>query len=218
MFWTNIPYFHALFAFCSHFDQQMSCGRVSRSWHCGNWIQDAPCGDFMTHFCCHPCANCQEHREIRERSVVIGSSVIDPPPFQTMGVPSSPTSRWFYLLHVTPSYLCINLISVYKCVFQEIFEIGSLPNLAEHWWPSPLCSSRLVFAPALSAVYIYEFNDEVSLNCPVQGWIKDGSFVWTTKTGDCRCVLIMGIIFVEQRHQIDSNWQTRIILWFDGEP
>jgi len=56
-------------------------------------LEDAPCGDFITHFCCHPCANCQEHREIRERSVVIGSSVIDPPPFQTMGVPSSPTSR-----------------------------------------------------------------------------------------------------------------------------
>lgn len=74
---------------------QLSAG----CWHCGHWIQDAPCGDFMTHFCCHPCANCQEHREIRERSVVIGSSVIDPPPFQTMGVPSSPTSRWFYLLH-----------------------------------------------------------------------------------------------------------------------
>ncbi|XP_063948765.1 protein PLANT CADMIUM RESISTANCE 10 isoform X2 [Daucus carota subsp. sativus] len=30
--------------------------------------QEAPCGDFVTHFFCHLCALCQEYREIRERS------------------------------------------------------------------------------------------------------------------------------------------------------
>lgn len=31
-------------------------------------MQEAPCGDFITHFFCHLCAMCQEYREIRERS------------------------------------------------------------------------------------------------------------------------------------------------------
>ncbi|GMH23722.1 hypothetical protein Nepgr_025565 [Nepenthes gracilis] len=31
-------------------------------------LQEAPCGDFATHFCCHFCAVCQEYREIRYRS------------------------------------------------------------------------------------------------------------------------------------------------------
>ncbi|KAK4481816.1 hypothetical protein RD792_012727 [Penstemon davidsonii] len=31
-------------------------------------LQEAPCGDFFTHFFCHLCAICQEYREIRERS------------------------------------------------------------------------------------------------------------------------------------------------------
>ncbi|KAJ8759809.1 hypothetical protein K2173_009910 [Erythroxylum novogranatense] len=31
-------------------------------------LQEAPCGDLVTHFFCHLCANCQEYREIRERS------------------------------------------------------------------------------------------------------------------------------------------------------
>ncbi|KAK6137003.1 hypothetical protein DH2020_029255 [Rehmannia glutinosa] len=31
-------------------------------------LEEAPCGDFITHFFCHLCALCQEYREIRERS------------------------------------------------------------------------------------------------------------------------------------------------------
>ncbi|XP_031126139.1 protein PLANT CADMIUM RESISTANCE 10 [Ipomoea triloba] len=31
-------------------------------------LQEAPCGDFVTHFFCHLCAMCQEYRELRERS------------------------------------------------------------------------------------------------------------------------------------------------------
>ncbi|KAH0464912.1 hypothetical protein IEQ34_005015 [Dendrobium chrysotoxum] len=31
-------------------------------------LQEAPCGDLTTHLFCHPCAICQEYREIRERS------------------------------------------------------------------------------------------------------------------------------------------------------
>ncbi|KAG8367753.1 hypothetical protein BUALT_Bualt16G0105600 [Buddleja alternifolia] len=30
-------------------------------------LQEAPCGDFFTHFFCHLCAICQEYREIRDR-------------------------------------------------------------------------------------------------------------------------------------------------------
>ncbi|XP_052173768.1 protein PLANT CADMIUM RESISTANCE 10 [Diospyros lotus] len=52
-------------------------------------LEEAPCGDFVTHFFCHLCAVCQEHREIRERSG--GSSPPDlslaevtAPPVQTM--------------------------------------------------------------------------------------------------------------------------------------
>ncbi|KAF4394698.1 hypothetical protein F8388_015604 [Cannabis sativa] len=51
-------------------------------------LQEAPCGDYVTHLFCHLCANCQEYREIRERA---GSStpdlnlaVVTAPPVQTM--------------------------------------------------------------------------------------------------------------------------------------
>ncbi|XP_010111332.2 protein PLANT CADMIUM RESISTANCE 10 isoform X2 [Morus notabilis] len=50
-------------------------------------LQEAPCGDFVTHLFCHLCANCQEYREIRERS---GSSpdlnlaIVTAPPVQKM--------------------------------------------------------------------------------------------------------------------------------------
>lgn len=51
-------------------------------------LQEAPCGDFVTHFFCHLCAVCQEYREICERA---GDSYppsnlveITPPPPQTM--------------------------------------------------------------------------------------------------------------------------------------
>ncbi|EXC30810.1 hypothetical protein L484_027989 [Morus notabilis] len=50
-------------------------------------VQEAPCGDFVTHLFCHLCANCQEYREIRERS---GSSpdlnlaIVTAPPVQKM--------------------------------------------------------------------------------------------------------------------------------------
>ncbi|KAJ0977552.1 hypothetical protein J5N97_013026 [Dioscorea zingiberensis] len=32
-------------------------------------LQEAPCGDFTTHVCCHLCAICQEYREIRESTL-----------------------------------------------------------------------------------------------------------------------------------------------------
>ncbi|PON67948.1 PLAC8 motif-containing protein [Parasponia andersonii] len=50
-------------------------------------LQEAPCGDFVTHLLCHPCANCQEYREIGDRA---SSSTPDlnlpvtAPPVQTM--------------------------------------------------------------------------------------------------------------------------------------
>ncbi|CAH1445815.1 unnamed protein product [Lactuca virosa] len=51
-------------------------------------LQEAPCGDFVTHLCCHLCAVCQEYREIRERSLNIDPHAniveITPPPLQTM--------------------------------------------------------------------------------------------------------------------------------------
>ncbi|XP_059428810.1 protein PLANT CADMIUM RESISTANCE 10 isoform X1 [Corylus avellana] len=52
-------------------------------------LQEAPCGDFVTHFCCHLCAICQEYREIRERSGDITHpdlklAVVTAPPVQTM--------------------------------------------------------------------------------------------------------------------------------------
>ncbi|KAF3947023.1 hypothetical protein CMV_026788 [Castanea mollissima] len=52
-------------------------------------LQEAPCGDFVTHFFCHLCAICQEYREIRERSGNSGSpdlklAVVTAPPAQTM--------------------------------------------------------------------------------------------------------------------------------------
>ncbi|KAL2464476.1 Protein PLANT CADMIUM RESISTANCE 10 [Forsythia ovata] len=52
-------------------------------------LQEAPCGDLFTHFCCHLCAICQEYREIHERSGNLNSSDLNlvevtPPPIQTM--------------------------------------------------------------------------------------------------------------------------------------
>ncbi|KAJ4837364.1 Protein PLANT CADMIUM RESISTANCE 10 [Turnera subulata] len=51
-------------------------------------LQEAPCGDFATHFFCHLCANCQEYREIRERSgdnpPDLRMAVVTAPPIQTM--------------------------------------------------------------------------------------------------------------------------------------
>ncbi|KAK9289404.1 hypothetical protein L1049_007559 [Liquidambar formosana] len=52
-------------------------------------LQEAPCGDFVTHFFCHLCAICQEYREIRERSGAANAPdlklvVVTAPPVQTM--------------------------------------------------------------------------------------------------------------------------------------
>ncbi|XXG49203.1 hypothetical protein AAC387_Pa02g3451 [Persea americana] len=52
-------------------------------------LQEAPCGDLVTHLFCHLCAICQEHREIRERSgnsnpSDLKLSVVTAPPVQTM--------------------------------------------------------------------------------------------------------------------------------------
>ena len=51
-------------------------------------VQEAPCGDFITHLCCHMCAVCQEYREIRERSVDINPNAniveVTSPPVQSM--------------------------------------------------------------------------------------------------------------------------------------
>ncbi|KAJ4705707.1 Protein PLANT CADMIUM RESISTANCE like [Melia azedarach] len=52
-------------------------------------LQEAPCGDFVSHFFCHLCAICQEYREIRERSGNANSpdlrlAVVTAPPTQTM--------------------------------------------------------------------------------------------------------------------------------------
>ncbi|XP_068660367.1 protein PLANT CADMIUM RESISTANCE 10 isoform X2 [Aristolochia californica] len=51
-------------------------------------LQEAPCGDLTTHMCCHLCANCQEYREIRERSGNAAHSDLKisvvAPPVQTM--------------------------------------------------------------------------------------------------------------------------------------
>ncbi|KAJ0027458.1 hypothetical protein Pint_35988 [Pistacia integerrima] len=52
-------------------------------------LQEAPCGDFVTHFFCHLCAICQEYREIRERSgdsnpPDLKLAVVTAPPTQTM--------------------------------------------------------------------------------------------------------------------------------------
>ncbi|KAK1404561.1 protein PLANT CADMIUM RESISTANCE 10 [Heracleum sosnowskyi] len=52
-------------------------------------LQEAPCGDFVTHFFCHLCALCQEYREIRERtgnnySPDLTIVEVTAPPVQTM--------------------------------------------------------------------------------------------------------------------------------------
>lgn len=57
-------------------------------------LEEAPCGDFVTHFFCHLCAMCQEYREIRERSQDLNSTSrnmveVAAPPVQKME-PASP--------------------------------------------------------------------------------------------------------------------------------
>ncbi|KAM7256998.1 hypothetical protein ACFE04_012739 [Oxalis oulophora] len=51
-------------------------------------LPEAPCGDFMTHCCCHLCAICQEYRELRERSDPsnpnLDLAVVTAPQVQTM--------------------------------------------------------------------------------------------------------------------------------------
>ncbi|KAL5546942.1 hypothetical protein UlMin_006629 [Ulmus minor] len=51
-------------------------------------LQEAPCGDLVTHLFCHLCAICQEYREIRERSGPNASDlnlpVVTAPPVQMM--------------------------------------------------------------------------------------------------------------------------------------
>lgn len=52
-------------------------------------LQEAPCGDFATHFFCHLCAICQEYREIRERAEDpkppdLNLAVVTAPDVQTM--------------------------------------------------------------------------------------------------------------------------------------
>ncbi|CAB4286158.1 unnamed protein product [Prunus armeniaca] len=52
-------------------------------------LQEAPCGDFVTHFFCHLCAICQEYREMREKSADSGFpdlslAIVTAPPVQTM--------------------------------------------------------------------------------------------------------------------------------------
>ncbi|CAJ2650811.1 protein PLANT CADMIUM RESISTANCE 10 isoform X2 [Trifolium pratense] len=52
-------------------------------------LPEAPCGDFVTHCCCHLCAICQEYREIRERAgdseaTDMKLAVVTAPPVQTM--------------------------------------------------------------------------------------------------------------------------------------
>lgn len=57
-------------------------------------LPEAPCGDFVTHFCCHLCAICQEYREICERAgdseaTDMKLAVVTAPPVQTMQSDSS---------------------------------------------------------------------------------------------------------------------------------
>ncbi|CAH8371557.1 unnamed protein product [Eruca vesicaria subsp. sativa] len=50
-------------------------------------LEEAPCGDFVTHFFCHLCAICQEYREVRERSS--GSN----PPDMKMAITNAPLAQ-----------------------------------------------------------------------------------------------------------------------------
>ncbi|XP_010525438.1 PREDICTED: protein PLANT CADMIUM RESISTANCE 10 [Tarenaya hassleriana] len=57
-------------------------------------LQEAPCGDFVTHFFCHLCALCQEYRELRERASDgnlpdMKMTVVTAPSIQTMESASS---------------------------------------------------------------------------------------------------------------------------------
>ncbi|KAE9596496.1 putative PLAC8 motif-containing protein [Lupinus albus] len=63
-------------------------------------MKEAPCGDFVTHFCCHLCAICQEYREIHERAgdyelTDMKLAVITAPPIQPMQ--SDSDSKQFFL-------------------------------------------------------------------------------------------------------------------------
>ncbi|XP_021893402.1 protein PLANT CADMIUM RESISTANCE 10 [Carica papaya] len=65
-----------------------ACG-YRRSLRAKYNLQEAPCGDFVTHFFCHLCAICQEYREIRERASDSNSSntnlaMVTAPPIQMM--------------------------------------------------------------------------------------------------------------------------------------
>lgn len=57
-----------------------------------NDLEEAPCGDFLTHLFCHQCAICQEYREICDRSSRSGFSMVAPSN-QTMEERSLPTSN-----------------------------------------------------------------------------------------------------------------------------
>ncbi|XP_044470690.1 cell number regulator 1-like isoform X1 [Mangifera indica] len=35
-------------------------------------LEEAPCADCLTHFCCEPCALCQEYRELKNRGFDMG--------------------------------------------------------------------------------------------------------------------------------------------------
>uniref|UniRef100_A0A1J3GCJ0 Protein PLANT CADMIUM RESISTANCE 10 n=1 Tax=Noccaea caerulescens TaxID=107243 RepID=A0A1J3GCJ0_NOCCA len=63
-----------------------ACG-YRRSLRAKYNLQEAPCGDFVTHFFCHLCAICQEYREIRERSS--GSN----PPDLKMAITNAPLAQ-----------------------------------------------------------------------------------------------------------------------------
>ncbi|CAM8935474.1 unnamed protein product [Rhodiola kirilowii] len=50
-------------------------------------LKDSPCDPCMVHCCLHPCALCQEHREMKSRlsdNVDMTTTVINPPPHQAM--------------------------------------------------------------------------------------------------------------------------------------
>ncbi|KAH7284747.1 hypothetical protein KP509_34G068700 [Ceratopteris richardii] len=47
-------------------------------------LEDAPCGDFLTHLCCHQCALCQEYREIYDKLNTDSEFSLVPPSSQTM--------------------------------------------------------------------------------------------------------------------------------------
>ncbi|MCO5614057.1 hypothetical protein L7F22_068338 [Adiantum nelumboides] len=56
-------------------------------------LEDAPCGDFLTHLCCHQCALCQEYREIYEKLNTNTEYSLVPPSNQTMEGHSPPADN-----------------------------------------------------------------------------------------------------------------------------